>query len=46
LNEELEEGASRNRLVQLDEMLDQYYRLRGWDAKGVPGEQLVAELGI
>jgi aldehyde:ferredoxin oxidoreductase len=46
LNEELEEGASRNRLVKLDEMLDQYYRLRGWDAEGVPGEQTVAQLGI
>jgi len=46
LNEELEEGASRNRLVKLDEMLDQYYRLRGWDADGVPGEQTVAQLRI
>jgi aldehyde:ferredoxin oxidoreductase len=46
LNEELEEGASRNRLVQLDEMLDQYYRLRGWGTDGVPGEKTVSELGI
>jgi aldehyde:ferredoxin oxidoreductase len=46
LNEELEEGASRSRLVKLDEMLDRYYQLRGWDADGVPGEKTVSELGI
>ena len=46
LNEELEEGASRDRLVKLDEMLDRYYQLRGWDADGVPREKTVSELGI
>jgi aldehyde:ferredoxin oxidoreductase len=46
LNEELEEGASRNRLVKLDEMLDQYYRLRGWDENGKPKEETVQNMQI
>jgi aldehyde:ferredoxin oxidoreductase len=46
LNEELEEGASRNRRVNLDEMLDRYYQLRGWDNNGTPRDETVKELGI
>lgn len=46
LKEELSEGASRNRVVQLDEMLDSYYQLRGWDANGVPKEETLQNLGI
>jgi len=46
LNEQLEEGASRNRLVKLDEMLDRYYQLRGWNTDGTPGEQTIAQLRI
>jgi len=29
-----------------EEMLDGYYRLRGWDAEGVPSTQRLKELGI
>ena len=46
LEEELSEGASRNRVVQLDEMLDRYYKLRGWDENGIPSEEIKKELGI
>ena len=46
LEEELSEGASRNRVVQLDEMLDRYYKLRGWDENGIPSEEIKRELGI
>ena len=46
LNQKLEEGASRNRLVKLDEMLDRYYQLRGWNDNGVPREDTVKDLGI
>jgi aldehyde:ferredoxin oxidoreductase len=31
---------------ELDGMLDDYYRLRGWDADGVPSPGKLAELGI
>jgi aldehyde:ferredoxin oxidoreductase len=30
----------------LDSMLDEYYRLRGWDADGVPTPAKLAELGL
>jgi len=46
LEEELSEGASRNRVVQLDEMLDRYYKLRGWDENGVPKKETLQNLGI
>jgi aldehyde:ferredoxin oxidoreductase len=46
LEEELSEGASRNRVVQLDEMLNRYYKLRGWDENGIPTEETKKELGI
>ena len=46
LEEELEEGSSRNRVVQLYEMLDRYYEIRGWDKNGVPTSETLKELGI
>ncbi|MEA2095729.1 MAG: aldehyde ferredoxin oxidoreductase family protein, partial [Candidatus Cloacimonadota bacterium] len=46
LEEKLTEGASRNRVVQLDKMLDRYYKLRGWDENGIPSEETKKELGI
>jgi aldehyde:ferredoxin oxidoreductase len=32
--------------AELDAMLDEYYRLRGWDADGVPMPARLAELGL
>jgi aldehyde:ferredoxin oxidoreductase len=32
--------------AELDEMLDEYYRLRGWDADGVPTPARLAALGL
>jgi len=46
LNEELPEGGSRNRVVQLDKMLKEYYKLRGWDEKGIPTSQTMSRLGL
>ncbi|NQV17590.1 MAG: aldehyde ferredoxin oxidoreductase family protein [Armatimonadetes bacterium] len=46
LEEELEEGSSRNRVVQLYEMLDRYYEIRGWDKNGVPTKETLNKLGI
>jgi aldehyde:ferredoxin oxidoreductase len=46
LEEPLADGGSRERVVQLDEMLDEYYRQRGWTADGVPTPEKLAELGI
>jgi aldehyde:ferredoxin oxidoreductase len=45
-NEEFQTGSSRHRLVRLDEMLDDYYKVRGWDASGAPLERTLAGLGL
>jgi aldehyde:ferredoxin oxidoreductase len=31
---------------ELDRMLDEYYRLRGWTDQGVPTEEKLRELGL
>jgi aldehyde:ferredoxin oxidoreductase len=33
-------------VVDLEPLLEEYYRLRGWDAEGVPTEAKLAELGL
>jgi aldehyde:ferredoxin oxidoreductase len=45
-DEELQTGSSRHRRVQLEEMLDDYYAVRGWDRNGVPLPQTLADLGL
>jgi aldehyde:ferredoxin oxidoreductase len=45
-NEELQAGSSRHRCVRLEEMLDDYYAVRGWDRNGVPLPQTLADLGL
>ncbi len=44
--EPLNEGPSRGRVVDLDQMMDEYYMVRGWDESGVPGEGKLEELGL
>jgi aldehyde:ferredoxin oxidoreductase len=44
--EEFQTGSSRHRRVRLEEMLDEYYAVRGWDARGVPLPRTRAELGL
>ncbi len=44
--EELRTGSSRHRLVRLEEMLDRYYAVRGWDSQGAPLAATLAELGL
>jgi len=46
LTEKFSEGPSRNRVVKLDEMLDEYYSIRGWDSDGVPTRNTIEELDI
>jgi aldehyde:ferredoxin oxidoreductase len=45
-NEEFQAGSSRHRRVRLDEMLDKYYSVRGWDAQGAPLPATLAQLGL
>ncbi len=46
LNEEFQTGSSRHRVVRLEEMLDRYYAVRGWDPLGKPTAATLAELGL
>ncbi len=46
LKEPMPEGASKGQVVELDEMLSEYYRIRGWDENGVPTEEKLRELGL
>jgi aldehyde:ferredoxin oxidoreductase len=40
-------GTGRGRVVELDAMLDEYYRLRGWDPEtGVPTAARLRQLGL
>ena len=32
--------------MKWEEMLDEYYRLRGWDRNGVPTREKLKELGL
>ena len=42
----LPEGGSRNRVVHLEEMLTEYYKLRGWDKEGRPTKDTMKKLDI
>jgi len=47
--EALPEGKSKGRPISLEEfnkMLDEYYKLRGWDKEGTPTGQKLSELGL
>lgn len=46
LTEPLQDGGSRGMVVELDRMLPDYYRIRGWDAEGVPSPEKLKELGL
>lgn len=46
LHEPLELGMSQGQVVELDRMLDEYYRARGWDDQGRPTAAKLAELGL
>jgi aldehyde:ferredoxin oxidoreductase len=40
------EGPSKGWVVQLEPMLKEYYRTRGWDEQGVPTPKKLADLGL
>jgi aldehyde:ferredoxin oxidoreductase len=46
LHEPMPEGPAKGHVVELDRMLPEYYRLRGWDENGVPTPEKLAELGL
>ena len=46
LNEPLPDGPAKGRVAELDKMLPEFYAYRGWDEKGWPTEEKLAELGL
>lgn len=46
LNEPVTSGPSKGRVTELEVMLDEYYKVRGWDMEGVPTEEKLAELSL
>lgn len=46
LKEPLPDGPARGHVCRLPEMLQDYYRLRGWDKEGVPSREKLEELGL
>ncbi|MFH1134847.1 MAG: aldehyde ferredoxin oxidoreductase family protein [Pseudomonadota bacterium] len=46
LREPMPDGPSKGMVVHLDEMLPEYYRLRGWSPDGVPPQAKLKELGL
>ena len=46
LKEAAKTGAGKGRVADLGVMLPEYYRLRGWDRKGVPRAKTLRRLGL
>lgn len=46
LKEPIKSGPSKGEIEELDKMLDDYYKVRGWDNDGVPGEGKLKELEL
>ncbi|MEW5761343.1 MAG: aldehyde ferredoxin oxidoreductase family protein [Candidatus Thermoplasmatota archaeon] len=46
LYEKAPDGAAKGEVVELDYMLDDYYKIRGWDKNGLPKEKKLKELGL
>ncbi len=45
-SEPLKKGHSKNHVVDLENLLDEYYKLRGWDKEGVPTKETLGKLGL
>ena len=46
LNEPLTEGFSKDKVVPLENMLNDYYTVRKWNNEGIPSPELLKKLGI
>lgn len=46
LEEPLLEGSTKGQVVELEQMLDEYYRFRGWDDEGRPTPKKLAQLDL
>lgn len=46
LREPLPDGPCKGQVVELDFMLDQYYKLRGWNKEGIPTKNKLMKLNL
>ncbi|HEX2987195.1 MAG TPA: aldehyde ferredoxin oxidoreductase C-terminal domain-containing protein, partial [Chloroflexota bacterium] len=46
LREGAPSGPAKGRVVDLEPMLAEYYRFRGWSRDGAPSERKLADLGL
>jgi len=46
LKDEVPKGPSKGNVNRLDEMLPEYYSLRGWDESGIPTKDKLTQLGL
>ena len=42
----MKSGPAEGHTVDLDPMMDEYYRLMGWDNNGIPTPERLHELGL
>jgi aldehyde:ferredoxin oxidoreductase len=45
-HEPLPDGPGKGKVVHLEEMLEEYYRERGWSSEGIPTSEKLKELGL
>ncbi len=46
LNEEMPDGPAKGNITPLQDMLAEYYLIRGWDEQGRPTQEKLKELGL
>jgi aldehyde:ferredoxin oxidoreductase len=46
LKEPIKTGPSKGEIEELDKMLDDYYKVRGWDKNGIPTNEKLKALGL
>ncbi len=46
INEPFKSGHSKNRKIDLEALVKEYYNLRGWTSEGIPTTRKLKELGI
>jgi aldehyde:ferredoxin oxidoreductase len=46
LHEPLPDGPAKGKVVELEKMLPEFYKIRGWDERGVPTKEKLEELGL
>jgi aldehyde:ferredoxin oxidoreductase len=46
MHEPMPEGPAKGLVVELDQMLPRFYKVRGWDENGIPTKEKLAELDL